>query len=141
MALIKCPECGKEISDTAKNCINCGYMLKEENKVVKKKSKKGLFILLAIVVVILGFVLKFEISDAIEKRNDRIESQTPGEKLIVQTYCQDVESNEMNAEKKYIGNRYYIIGTIQDIERFGTEIEVDVIDSDSGKRFTFYPYD
>ena len=31
MALIKCPECGKEISDTAKNCIHCGYALKEEN--------------------------------------------------------------------------------------------------------------
>lgn len=25
MALIKCPECGKEISDRAINCINCGY--------------------------------------------------------------------------------------------------------------------
>lgn len=33
MALIKCPECGKEISDTAKNCINCGYALKEENNI------------------------------------------------------------------------------------------------------------
>lgn len=25
MALIKCPECGKEISDSAKTCPNCGY--------------------------------------------------------------------------------------------------------------------
>ena len=25
MALIKCKECGKEISDTAKVCPNCGY--------------------------------------------------------------------------------------------------------------------
>lgn len=25
MALIKCPECGKEISDLAKNCPNCGF--------------------------------------------------------------------------------------------------------------------
>ena len=25
MALIKCPECGKEISDKAENCIHCGY--------------------------------------------------------------------------------------------------------------------
>jgi len=24
MALIKCPECGKEVSDTAKACPNCG---------------------------------------------------------------------------------------------------------------------
>lgn len=25
MALIKCPECGKEVSDKAANCIHCGY--------------------------------------------------------------------------------------------------------------------
>ena len=28
MALIKCPECGKEISDNAQNCPQCGYPLK-----------------------------------------------------------------------------------------------------------------
>ena len=27
MALIKCPECGKEVSDKAKACIHCGYPL------------------------------------------------------------------------------------------------------------------
>jgi len=27
MALIKCPECDKEISDTVESCINCGYRL------------------------------------------------------------------------------------------------------------------
>lgn len=25
MSLIRCPECGKEISDTAASCPNCGY--------------------------------------------------------------------------------------------------------------------
>ena len=29
MALIKCPECGKEISDKAKTCISCGCPLEE----------------------------------------------------------------------------------------------------------------
>ena len=29
MALIKCPECGKEISDKSKQCIHCGYPLNE----------------------------------------------------------------------------------------------------------------
>lgn len=27
MALINCPECGKEISDTAQRCVNCGYTI------------------------------------------------------------------------------------------------------------------
>lgn len=29
MALIKCPECGKEVSDRAKTCIHCGCPLEE----------------------------------------------------------------------------------------------------------------
>ena len=29
MAIINCPECGKEISDKSETCIYCGYPLKE----------------------------------------------------------------------------------------------------------------
>lgn len=29
MALIKCPECGKDVSDRALNCIHCGFPLAE----------------------------------------------------------------------------------------------------------------
>jgi ribosomal protein L37E len=32
MALIKCPECGKEISDMANSCPNCGYPIKENTQ-------------------------------------------------------------------------------------------------------------
>ena len=32
MALIKCPECGKEISDQADRCIHCGYPLRFTKK-------------------------------------------------------------------------------------------------------------
>lgn len=32
MALIKCPECGKEISDKANACIHCGYPLNEQEE-------------------------------------------------------------------------------------------------------------
>ena len=32
MALINCPECNKEVSDTAKNCPHCGYMLSDTEK-------------------------------------------------------------------------------------------------------------
>lgn len=30
--LIKCPECGKEISDKSKQCIHCGYPLEKSKK-------------------------------------------------------------------------------------------------------------
>ena len=35
MAMIKCPECGQEISDKAKKCIHCGKIL------VKDTEKQG----------------------------------------------------------------------------------------------------
>ena len=34
MALIKCPECGKEISDKSKQCIHCGFPLPTVEKEV-----------------------------------------------------------------------------------------------------------
>ena len=39
MALIKCPECGKEISDKAKACPKCGCPIEKEEKDNKKESQ------------------------------------------------------------------------------------------------------
>lgn len=39
MALIKCPECGKQISDKAKTCIGCGYPIKEHLEELKEKEE------------------------------------------------------------------------------------------------------
>lgn len=39
MALINCPECGKEISDMAKSCPNCGY---NSSKIEIKNNKISL---------------------------------------------------------------------------------------------------
>ena len=36
MAMIKCPECGKEISDTAKTCTHCGVKLRRKKNVLTK---------------------------------------------------------------------------------------------------------
>lgn len=54
LALIICPECGKEVSDQSERCINCGYPLIKQNtdeneiqeqnldnKVVSKKNVKS----------------------------------------------------------------------------------------------------
>ena len=38
MALIKCPECGKEVSDKAESCIHCGNPLKDK---VGRQSNQG----------------------------------------------------------------------------------------------------
>ena len=37
MGLIQCPDCGREVSDKAKNCVHCGSPLKEENGIIHIK--------------------------------------------------------------------------------------------------------
>ena len=39
MALINCPECKKEISDTARKCPHCGYVVKSVLKDVNTNKK------------------------------------------------------------------------------------------------------
>jgi len=38
MALIICPECGKEVSDQAEVCIHCGYPIAKKEKEAKKRT-------------------------------------------------------------------------------------------------------
>ena len=37
MALINCPECGRQISDQAKNCPDCGYPIKSEVIIIDER--------------------------------------------------------------------------------------------------------
>jgi hypothetical protein len=63
MALIACPECKKQISDSAGNCPNCGYQItpekvaeiKEKLQQQKKNVKMGCLSLIVILFVI-GFI-------------------------------------------------------------------------------------
>ena len=63
MALIKCVECGKEISDKATNCIHCGKkVITKKNSVEKtrkKTNKKSIFIIGVILfaLIIIGITI------------------------------------------------------------------------------------
>lgn len=64
MSLIKCPECGKQVSDKAINCPSCGYNIKNmKNHTQKMKLNKmpiaTLLIFFVIILVIIIFVLLF----------------------------------------------------------------------------------
>ena len=43
MALINCPECGKEISDKSKQCIHCGYPLEALENTSNIDNKNNLY--------------------------------------------------------------------------------------------------
>lgn len=58
MALIKCNECGKEISDTLNTCPNCGIEIKTKKSVVKDNNNKRFDILeIGIIIVLSLFTL------------------------------------------------------------------------------------
>ena len=55
MALINCPECNKEISDTVENCPHCGYKIKPKTEFKKKKEKKsGVFQIISLATFIIA---------------------------------------------------------------------------------------
>lgn len=63
MALIKCRECGKEISDQAEMCPNCGYKLKvkkainNDTKSTKKRTGSIICLVGAIIYLLLGITM------------------------------------------------------------------------------------
>lgn len=50
MAMIKCPECGSEISDNAPKCIKCGCPIK------RKKDKNGIIIITLAIISVLALI-------------------------------------------------------------------------------------
>lgn len=59
MALIKCKECNKEVSDTAKTCPHCGYILKTKNNKLKLISKISNIDIIIVVCMICIFILSY----------------------------------------------------------------------------------
>lgn len=63
MALIKCPECGKEISDKATSCPNCGCPSTDIEDAEKiNDTTQGI---LALFLCVLGLIMAFIINDGI----------------------------------------------------------------------------
>jgi len=60
MSLINCPECQREISDSAKSCPNCGYIIRKATIKQRRKSViriiKYIFIAIVISATIFGIV-------------------------------------------------------------------------------------
>ena len=112
MALIKCPECNKEISDKVTACPHCGYPLsetnseklveeygeaKQKNKTNKKKSIKVLVIICVVVVLIgIGIGTYFAVTAKERNYNKAIELYNSGnysDSLIVFKEISDYEDS------------------------------------------------
>lgn len=60
MALIKCPECQREISDQSKSCPYCGYQLHRMSADEKSKIKKSVVGIVTIIAVIVLAVIIYD---------------------------------------------------------------------------------
>lgn len=106
MALIKCPECGKEISDTAKSCPECGYTNfqtpKRKNN-IKASVIKWMFIIIIVICLLL---------------------------FIKNVISSNQKQNDINSANKYIDNLISTVSELSDIKLYNNSnsytIENDV---------------
>lgn len=59
MALIKCPKCKHEISDTTKKCIHCGTWLKEKKRISKKKVTLLIILIVLSITIAIITIIKY----------------------------------------------------------------------------------
>lgn len=110
MALIKCPECESEISDTVTTCINCGYKLK-----YKKLNKKVMITIICVIAVVVSVL--FVMKDLSAK-----ETYPQVMKVLNQSYVSDVieilgdgyETASSSTAKFYVYNNLELDGIIYD---------------------------
>lgn len=123
MALIKCPNCGREISDKADVCPHCGYNLSTAGETAEKKNKKidknkiiGLcsgrikYILLGIGLVAIMLVLTVYISNytamnAVERYFEAVNEQLQNVEIVYEEpeetlngYIQETITEDNNDE-------------------------------------------
>ena len=65
MALIKCPECDKKVSDKAESCPHCGYSFKKKIEINDEKLKElkgkwnNKYLIIILIVLVIGYFLFF----------------------------------------------------------------------------------
>ena len=116
MAMIKCKECGKELSDKAKTCPHCGVELNKKKRIIKTS-----VIVVGIVLVTLGIVKVFLINGGIgntikkyetkqeqkkeEQEQNKIKQNLLGKWKLVKNESRSYYSYEPNNE--YFNNPFY----------------------------------
>ncbi len=80
MALITCPECNKQISDTAKTCPSCGYDLNTQKNKRRKQQNMRTILLIVSIGLLIGIPIY------IQHRNAEIEEAS----IATQKYFQDM---------------------------------------------------
>lgn len=111
MALINCPECGRQISDKATNCPNCGcpihvanYSRTQQVEIANvssgmsnKLKKIGIVSLFVIIAIVAAVFVVLKIKDA--KKQAALEAQMREYKANLQQVCTKMLSGARDAEE------------------------------------------
>lgn len=116
MALIKCPECDIDVSDTAKICPHCGCKVKNQ----KEKSKSMIIVILSIVIALI--VIKIITGVIQQARDDKAVMLVS---LIVEAN-HNIEEHKKLALSKTTNSKYVYNeeGMLEAIDEVSTDIFV-----------------
>lgn len=74
MALIKCSECGADISDKAKNCPNCGKKIEKKQK-ESKNGNSGTILMVIIGVIAIGLACFFAFGPNFNNNENNVDEE------------------------------------------------------------------
>lgn len=160
MSLINCPECNKEVSDSANSCPNCGFELKPKaveraantqqavnrssTQPVKQKKHGCLFYLamafgvclfLAVIVNLFGGGDTADNGSTAKTEDSKDKIKATEKPIEYTTYdvselLDDLDSNAMKAENKYQDQYVEITGKLSNIDSDGKYISLVPVDDE-----------
>ncbi len=121
--MIKCPECGKDISDKANSCPSCGFTLNSQStqQAAPKstKKKKGCLIgcIVFLVLIMIGFCSNDNTSNEATQASSSKQTATVEPVLTVSAYelLDAFMKNELNANQTYKGKYIAVQGAVGSI--------------------------
>ena len=122
MAIINCPECNKEISNSANKCPNCGY------KISKKKGCFTYIIALVVVIVVIYIISLIGGSEGSSVIDDK--------KTYSLSWREPVGSEELDISRIMIKNNIKGCGAYYVKEVTNSEFVVAC--TSDGKSYTYY---
>lgn len=135
MALIKCPECGKEVSEKAELCIHCGYPIAQTKSFDSAKTIRiSILIICIIVTVVLALCIIGVIHNGSNNDTAKEESQFSSAKPlsfdVTEMYLDDIYDNFVATQKTLVDAlmSYGEFTTLDDITSF-ERIWITAIDS------------
>lgn len=110
MAIIKCKECGNDVSDIAEACPKCGAKVKKSSVIMKVL---GGFVALVIIVAI--FSPDKPASTGTTENNERADVAVDEFKITAQEIAKAYDANTVSADARYKGKRFETTGKISEI--------------------------